>query len=297
MSDSRELRRRLERLRRRRPKEAQPGARAQAADLPPGVEIKTGRGIAFRMDQAYPLTQRHGGAALADLLGQQPDLAAQVAGRPALAQVPTHEWVFLDTETTGLAGGAGTLVFLVGLGQFTEQAFLVRQYFLRDPGEEPAMLEALRQDLEAAGGFVTFNGQAFDLPLLDMRYAVSLRQAPSLSTRPHLDLLFPSRRLWQSTLPDCSLATIEHAILGVEREQADVPGALIPALYLDYLRSGNAGEISRVVYHNAMDILSLVSLAVGVLGRHRREVLAELDGGEALAVARWHHTAGRTDSA
>ncbi|OGO16160.1 MAG: hypothetical protein A2Y93_04490 [Chloroflexi bacterium RBG_13_68_17] len=297
MSDSSELRRRLERLsKRRQPQEPQP-ARRRWSGLPPGEEVPTAYGPAYRIERSYPLKQAHGPTELAELLGLAPELAADVAGRPALAEVPPQRLTFLDTETTGLVGGAGTLVFLVGVGTFTEAAFRVRQYFLRDPGEEPAMLEALQNDLDEAGGFVTFNGQAFDLPLLEIRYRIGLRRDQPLTNRPHLDLLFPSRRLWQSVLPDCSLGTLERHILGLERAEADVPGALIPALYLEYLRSGDATDMSRVVYHNAMDVLSLVSLAVQVLGRHRQEHLPDLSGAEALAVARWHYNAGRFEPA
>ncbi len=265
--------------------------------MPPGEELATARGAAFRMQRAYPLGHQHGPTPLAAMLTVEPELAAEVAGQAALAGVPHSRLCFLDTETTGLVGGAGTLVFLVGVGTFTGSEFRIRQYFLRDPGEEPAMLEALQSDLDEAGGFVTFNGRAFDLPLLEMRYRIGLRRDRPLSRLPHLDLLFPSRRLWQAVLPDCSLGTLERHVLGLERQEADVPGALIPALYLEYLRSGDMSDMARVAYHNAMDVLSLVSLAVQVLTRYRQEQLGSLSAAEALAVARWHHAAGRNESA
>jgi tetratricopeptide (TPR) repeat protein len=243
------------------------------------------------------LDHRHGGGSLADVLAYSPALAGEIAGIPEAAQAPLSGWVFLDLETTGLAGGAGTLGFLVGLGAFVEEGFRLRQYFLRDPAQEPGMLHALLEDLEPASGFVTFNGRAFDIPLLEMRYQLGLRRRWRLGAFPQLDLLYPARRLWRRGLPDCRLGTLEGQVLGVERTEADVPGELIPGLYADYLRTGDATELGRVIYHNAQDILSLVGLAAAVLGRHQPGDLQSLSGEEALAVARWHQSQGREAAA
>ncbi len=271
---------------------AAPGA-AAARDALPGEEIITPAGAAFRLEQQFPLEHRHGPRSLADVLAFDAALAAEVAGQPALRGVPLERLAFLDTETTGLAGGAGTLVFLVGVGTFEDGAFRLRQYFLRTPDEEAGMLEALRQDLEAVGGLVTFNGQAFDVPLLEMRYMLGLRQRCSISQWPHLDLLHPARRLWRRLAPDCSLATLERLMLGVERAEADVPGSLIPSLYLDYLHTGQIEGIARVLYHNTVDVLSLVGLAAEVLDRHGQLPGDRLSAAEALGLAGWHQRAGR----
>ena len=295
MDETAELRRRLQRLGRRR-------TAARSLDAPrrveplAGDEISTPLGTTFRTESFYPLDHAHGPRPLASMLSFDPLLAAEVARQPGLADAPLNRLAFLDTETTGLAGGAGTLVFLVGIGRFTEAGFRVRQYFLRDPAEEPSMLTALQEDLEDAAGFVTFNGRIFDLPLLEMRYGIGLRKRWSLSAWPHLDLLFPARRLWRRTMPDCSLGTLEAQLLGVHRSEADVPGALIPSLYLEYLRSGDMTSMARVVYHNAVDILTLVGLASTVLDRFQRGG-DTLTGVEALAVARWHAAWGRAERA
>jgi uncharacterized protein YprB with RNaseH-like and TPR domain len=295
MSDTAELRRRLQRLgRRRAPAEAQ--AVGRAAQTFAGEEVTTPRGVAFRRVSTYPLEHAHGRKTLASLLAFDPRLAADVARQPGLASTPIERLAFLDTETTGLTGGAGTLVFLVGIGRFLPEGFRLRQYFLRDPAEEPGMLTALEEDLEDALGFVTFNGRVFDVPLLEMRYGLGLRKRWSLSARPHLDLLFPSRRLWRRALPDCSLTTLEAQLLGVRRTEADVPGALIPGLYLDYLRSGNTAPMARVIYHNEIDILTLVGLATTVLDRFQGSD-DSLTASEALAVARWHTLLGRPERA
>ncbi|MEW6567523.1 MAG: ribonuclease H-like domain-containing protein [Chloroflexota bacterium] len=298
MNDRAELRRRLRRLGGRRPKpSAEPAQTAGNAGLLPGEELITPAGPAFRLEQRYPLDHRHGPRLLADVLRFDSQLAAEVAGQPALQQVSLERLAFLDTETTGLAGGAGTLVFLVGVGTFGDGAFRLRQYFLRTPDEEAGMLQALQQDLEAVAGFVTFNGQAFDLPLLEMRYLLGLRRHWSLTQWPHLDLLHPARRLWRRLAPDCSLGTLERMMLGVVRTEDDVPGALIPSLYLDYLRSGETEGIARIVYHNAVDVLSLVGLAAQVLERHGQTEVWRLTPPEALAVARWHQRSGRAEPA
>jgi len=254
-------------------------------------------GLAYRLQQSYPAEHQHGPTRLADLLEFDVLLAADVARQPALAQAKIGTLLFLDTETTGLVGGAGTLAFLVGVGAFTPDGFRLRQYFLRDPAEEAAMLQALEEDLESASGLVTFNGQAFDLPLLDSRYIVGLRQRRNLVAAPHLDLLHPARRLWSRALPDCSMSTIEQRILHLRRTEDDIPGALIPGLYLEYLRTGATDGMLRVLYHNAMDVLSLVGVATQVLGRHRQDDPSRLSPSEALAVGRWHQQAGRIDPA
>lgn len=302
--ENRDLRRRLTRLGRRSAAAAGVARLPAVPASPPamgagldGHEVATAAGAAFCIESRYPLLQLHGPGQLGSLLDYSGDLAAQVAQDEQLRQARLQDLAFLDTETTGLAGGAGTLVFLVGLGNFEGQEFVLRQYFLRDPAEEPGMLTALQGHLEEAGGFVTFNGKAFDLPLLEMRYQLGLRMALPITSRPHLDLLHPSRRLWNRELPDCRLGTIEEHVLGVARTQADVPGAEIPGLYLDYLRTGETSQIQRVVYHNAVDILSLVGLATEVLRRYSADEASRLSPSEALAIARWHERAGRASRA
>jgi uncharacterized protein YprB with RNaseH-like and TPR domain len=227
------------------------------------------------------------------VLSYAPSLAAEIASDTGLESSRIQRWGFVDIETTGLSGGAGTLGFLIGLGTFEEGNFTLRQYFLRDPEEEPAALRLLRSDLKGVEGIVTFNGRTFDLPVIESRYTIAMRERWKLSARPHLDLLYPSRRLWSKTLANCRLSTLEQQVLQVERTEEDVPGELIPGMYLDYLRTGDATEMARVIYHNAIDILSLVGLSSVVLERHLEQDPSGLSGGEALAVARWHEAAGR----
>ncbi|MCZ6529780.1 MAG: ribonuclease H-like domain-containing protein [Chloroflexi bacterium] len=289
-----DLRRRLERLERGRPRpRARTRRRAGAQDLPPGEEVETAEGLAYRIDTRYSADYRHGRSSLQDVLSYAPGLAAEVANDAGLERSKIQRWGFVDIETTGLSGGAGTLGFLIGLGSFQKGGFTLRQYFLRDPEEEAAALQLLRADLEGVEGIVTFNGRTFDLPILESRYTIALRDRWKLSARPHLDLLYPSRRLWSKTLVNCRLSTLERHVLQVERTEEDVPGELIPGMYLDYLRTGDASDMARVIYHNAIDILSLVGLSSVVLNRHRLPDPTGLSEGEALAVARWHEAAGR----
>ncbi|MCX6070424.1 MAG: ribonuclease H-like domain-containing protein [Chloroflexi bacterium] len=298
MSPETDLRRRLRRLNRRPPSVAPTVIpREASAGTLDGEEIATPVGTAYRMQRSFPLDHQHGPGRLSDLLVYDSVLVSEVARQPALAQASMEGLLFLDTETTGLAGGAGTLAFLVGVGTFTAEGFRLRQYFLRDPADEAAMLHALLEDLDLASGLVTFNGQAFDLPLLESRYIIGLRQRRGLLTVPHLDLLHPSRRLWSRALPDCAMGTIEQHVLHLHRSEDDIPGALIPALYLEYLRTGAIGGMQRVIYHNTMDVLSLVGVATQVLGRHSQADPAQLTASEALAVGRWHQRAGRVDPA
>jgi hypothetical protein len=168
--------------------------------------------------------------------------------------------VFLDTETTGLAGGTGTCAFLIGIGSVEGVRFSVRQFFLRDYPEEKAQLQALSDALAPYEGLVTFNGKTFDIPLLETRYALARMKSP-FKRMLHLDALHPARRLWKLRLESCKLTDLESALLGIHRE-GDVPGSEIPGIFFDYLRSGDAQGLQPVFHHNALDILTLAALTV-----------------------------------
>jgi hypothetical protein len=185
--------------------------------------------------------------------------ALAIAGKDeSLAALDLSRALFLDTETTGLAGGTGTAAFLVGVGQFEDEAFVVRQFFLRQPAEEAAMLEQLRILVERHSGLVTFNGKSFDIPLLRTR-AVLNRLPVDFDRLPHFDVLHAARRLWKDQFADCSLAGLESSILRVRRSE-DIPGALIPQIYFDFLRDGEASQLPEVFAHNRQDIVSMAAL-------------------------------------
>ncbi|MCK5646791.1 MAG: ribonuclease H-like domain-containing protein [Anaerolineales bacterium] len=297
--DPADLRRRLKKMgaRKRSKVKTEPKAPIEIKYLPDGEEVETSFGAAYRIESQYENDYLHGRSKLSNVLSFPESLAADITRQPAFFDVPFEDVAYLDTETTGLGGGAGTLVFLVGIGSFVGNMFRLRQYFLRDPAEEAGMLDLLQNDLESASGFVTYNGAAFDLPLLESRYTIALRRRLSLTPSPHLDLLHVARRLWKRALPDCKLGTVEGEILGVQRTDDDVPGAWIPGMYLDYLRSGNAAEMNKVIYHNTVDVLSLVGLAGHVFDRYSDHKLDDLNDSETLAIARWHQDSGRSDTA
>jgi uncharacterized protein len=242
--------------------------RTGAAEGLPGERVVSPLGAFQLIETVYDLEFQHGPKRLADLLTHDPAVAARLARDEKLAAADLAGLAFIDTETTGLAGGAGTLVFLVGVGVCEGDKFVLRQYFLLDPGHEEALLTRLVSDLEPRTGWVTYNGRAFDLPLLETRLTIN-RQRGALGQRPHLDLLMPTRRLYRGRLPSCSLGEVERAVFKIIRDQDDVPGYLIPQMYGDYLRSGNPDEMRRVIYHNTIDILSMVTLAA-----HLMEVFA-----------------------
>lgn len=222
-----------------------------------GYLTETPFGDAFYLERRYPLAHCRGPLPLGQIFSL-PGAAWALLGRVP-ETVDMHRALFFDTETTGLAGGSGTHAFLVGLGFFQGDEFIVRQYFLRDYPEEEAMLEAVGQDLAPFDLLVSFNGKAFDWPLMETRYRLARRRVP-LAGAPHLDLLHPARRLFKERLGACNLTNLEAQVLGVQR-QGDVPGSLIPSLYFDYLRSGNIAPLADVIKHNQLDIVSLVSLA------------------------------------
>jgi uncharacterized protein len=261
--DQADLRERLRRLGLSRGTGDLPPRRKKRAleHLLPGEVVHTELGAFFLCRTAYAHDYCHGNYRLTDLLAQGLDLPARLARDQRLAQVDLQRVAFVDTETTGLAGGTGTYAFLVGVGFFDGEQFTLCQFFMRDFHEEPALLQELGRLLDGLEAIVSFNGKSFDLPLLETRFLMA-RQPPRLVGAPHLDLLPVARRFWKYRLPSCALSSLETEILGIRRAQEDVPGWLIPSLYLQYVRSGDAREMPRIFYHNAQDILSLVTLTL-----------------------------------
>jgi uncharacterized protein YprB with RNaseH-like and TPR domain len=195
--------------------------------------------------------------------------------RAALATLPfpvdpERPLVCLDTETTGLATGAGTVVFLVGLGRWDGQQFRVTQLFLPDHADELAFLSLLATELPPDSWLVTYNGRSFDWPLLQARYRMHRRVPPALAG--HLDLLPIARQLFRHRLPDARLGSVESGVCGIERVE-DLPGAFVPERYLAFLRHGEPGYLREVALHNEQDVRSLAR----VLG-HLADVMADPNG-------------------
>lgn len=287
------------------PAAAKPPRPAPNADRPwaieslvAGREVETALGKHFVAETVYPLSHLHGSRSLGDVLACAPEMAARLSRADALAQSPLSGLAFFDIETTGLAGGAGTLAFLIGVGLIDLEAeqFVLRQFFLRDPKEEASLLHGLTEALEGRSGLVTYNGRTFDIPIVQTRFTMTRRRF-DLNGYPNLDLLPAARRLWRGRYDNCSLGTLETQVLGLKRTGADVPGSLIPYLYVDYLKTGDAREMQRVLYHNAEDILSMVTLSAHILETFADPVGERRSGLDCLRLAMWHDDRGEAEAA
>ena len=195
-------------------------------------------------------------------------------GDPAIPHhVNPERLLFLDTETTGLSHGAGTVAFLVGVGEIENGELIVRQYLMRDYDEEPFVLRRVQQDLSACQALVTFNGRSFDMPLLQTRFV--MQRMPFDSDRiPHADLLHTARRVWKLRLKRCNLGTLEELIFHEPRED-DLPGAEVPQRYFDYLKQHDFALLEDILKHNAQDIASLARLLFRLCRLHENPLSAE----------------------
>jgi uncharacterized protein len=261
----------------------------------PGEEIETACGKHFETETFYAKHRRHGSTdigSLADL----PASLLETLSNGVIRDVPPHEWAFLDTETTGLSGGTGTCAFLVGVGSITPEGFRVKQFFMRDYGEEASVLDALTRYLESFRVLITYNGRTFDQPLLETRYRMN-RARPPFGRFEHLDLLYGARRLWKLRFESCRLVDLEQQILGFER-QGDVPGALIPYIYFEYVRTGEMARLLPVFHHNALDILTLACLTGIVPFAFNDPLNTPLrHGAEMAGIGRWLRQAGDMEQA
>ena len=234
-----------------------------------GSVISNACGSFLLVRREYSVEWRHGDLELGAILKEPPGAAAWISDDMTLADMDWRETLFLDTETTGLAGGAGTVCFLIGIGKFTSPSvFRLDQCFMRDFDDEGAMLQFIDEEYPTPSALVSYNGKSFDLPLLRNRH-VQHRAAFPWKHTPHFDLVHAVRRIWKRRLGDCSLAHVETRLLGVRRS-GDIPGSMIPRIWLDFLSQGNPYPLRPVFYHHRMDILSLVTLA-GYLARSLRE--------------------------
>ncbi len=262
------LRQRVEDILSRRPegyrKPAPPRREAvHLEDLVPGKEIVTEEGAFFCVHQIAGGSSRHGSRCIRDMTPLDMRLVAVLANDPALIDFDYSQALFLDTETTGLSGGTGTVAFLIGLGWFEGDAFITRQIFARDFAEEKATLAHLQELMRDKRFLVTFNGKAFDVNLLSTRFIMNRLRDP-LAGMPHVDLLHSSRRLLSHRLADRRLGSLEEAVIGFSRE-GDIPGFEIPQRYFDWLRRRDGRLMADVFEHNRLDILSMAALATHLI--------------------------------
>jgi len=215
-----------------------------------------------------------------------PDLRAL---RLLIAEAPdeiadANQWLFLDTETTGLAGGSGTYAFLVGIAWWEGGGVEIEQFFLREYSEERALLFALRERIAEHPVLVTFNGKSFDWPLLETRYRMS-RRVSVPTPKAHLDFLHPARNLWRLRLGSVRLSELERHVLGWNRG-ADLLSGLIPQIYFDYLRGGPPERLIPVLNHNQMDLRGLAALSSRILSLLSDAESLGQDGLELFGVSR-----------
>jgi uncharacterized protein YprB with RNaseH-like and TPR domain len=283
------LRQKLARIDARYQHEPAPQTRA----LPQGREAATPLGVHWEVEKLWPPHSRHGSADVGALSELPQDLLETLVNEPGVS-APVERWAFLDTETSGLSGGSGAFAFLVGVGAITPRGFELKQFFMRDHGEEPSLLTALSEHLSHFDLMVTYNGRAFDQPLLETRYRLARIPEPFPRLK-HIDLLFSARRLWRLALESCRLQELEQRILGVERH-GDVGGAFIPTLYFEYLRTGDFTPLAPVLSHNAIDILSLACLTA-IVPAAFRDPSRLTSAAEMIALARWFRNEGRVEEA
>jgi len=194
-----------------------------------------------------------------------PDLAALKLLLPEAPDdiADPDQWLFLDTETTGLSGGSGTYAFLVGLAWWEGGGLEIEQLFMREYSEERSLLLALRERIAEHPVLVTFNGKSFDWPLLETRYRIN-RKISVPTPRAHLDFLHPARNLWRLRLGSVRLSELERHVLGWDRG-ADLLSGVIPQIYFDYLRGGPPERLVPVLNHNQMDLRGLAALSTRIL--------------------------------
>lgn len=255
----------------------------------PFARIETPSGPLYRRVVRVPSSHRTGRFATTDARRAEAPMLALLGLDPALASVSPAELLYVDTETTGLAGGTGTVPFLLGMARFEGETLVLEQLLLRQLGEESPMLERLLAEVERAAGLVTYNGKAFDLPLLRTRLVMN--RAPALPARPHLDLVHVARRVHGKRVRPCTLTGVEAQVLGFERV-GDVPGGEVVSRYRHFLRTGDDSALEGVVEHNAWDVLAMVAL-VGLYGGP----LGALRADDLSQIARTALRAGAPDAA
>src|SRR5687768_12930339 len=282
-----------------------------------GVPVRTAFGECLVIDRRYEADRFHGSIRIEDCELKNCDgltmLDPQLFARGA-ASSGSPRTIFIDLETTGLSGGAGTVAFLVGCGYFDLGAFQVRQFLLASHASERALLAAVAEFFEGADLIVTYNGKTFDLPVMETRWLFH-RITPPLEGVPHFDMLHPARRLWRSRSPVarsvarsfssatpeddgtcCRLSTLERLLFDVTRV-GDVPGLEIPGRFFGFVRSGDPRPLEPVLEHNRLDLVSLAAVTARAVRLAQQGQEACRDCSEALALGRVYERAGSFERA
>jgi hypothetical protein len=252
------------------------------------------------VENSYTLETSYGQVPLALGLNVPGKVLAFLSRDPEFESLGLDSALFLDLETTGLAGGTGTVPFLVGMGYYREDRFRVTQYFLADLADEERFIREVGAFIKDMGfrSLVTYNGKAFDLPLLETRFALSRAPFPA-GGLPHLDFLYSARVLWRQRYESCRLFNLAQQLVRAGRDE-DIPGAEIPARYFEFLRSGDLSLIDPIIYHNQEDLLSLLTVVISgaalVAGLNGAGRDYEADASELYGAARLFETAGEVET-
>ena len=234
-----------------------PARYQRMADFLCGKLIETTAGSFCLVERTYPYSYTHGKISLQDFRHTRALPLSAFTPHDEPTNIEITDMLFLDTETTGL-GGTGTVAFLIGAGFFDTDGFTVHQYIIPDFSDEAGMLEYLLEKFTDKTTIVTYNGRAFDIPIIRDRMIVN-RVARQIPYSQHIDLLHPTRRLFRRRLRDCSLTNIERELFHFFRED-DLPGYLVPSVYFDWLAEESLESIEKVMEHNRLDIVSLCFL-------------------------------------
>jgi len=226
-------------------------------DVLPGSWESTSGGDCFVVRKTIPFHTKHG---LRNLKGlPSMEFFEALDHLKGISAATPEEFLFIDTETTGLSGGAGTYVFLVGVAKYEKDSLNFAQFFLQDPQSESAQLSALERYVADAKVIVSYNGKSFDLPRIKSRYRFHGWPNPFENIY-HIDLLHIARRLWKPHLPGCTLGDLEEHIIGLQRDNLDIPGWQISEFFYEYMQSGDPSPLENIFYHNEVDVISLAAL-------------------------------------
>ena len=266
----------------------------------PAARAGSGRPEPVRfLENPYRLGIRYGEVRIGEGLEIPGKSLAFLSHDGAFEGLSLDSALFLDLETTGLAGGTGTVPFLVGMGYYRDGQFKIAQYFLGEMADEDSMIRDLSRFLEGMEfkSVVTYNGKAFDIPLLETRFALHRRKFP-LAGLPHLDFLFAARQLWKHRYESCRLFHLAREIVRAERDE-DIPGAEIPMRYFQFIRTGDESLIEPIIYHNQEDILSLLGVVIAGASLLERggesAACLEMDPLDLVGVGRVLESAGETE--